>query len=135
MLVTGVVDDQVHDHADAATVCLLDEQGDILDGAVVGQHRPVVGDVVAAVPQRALLERQEPDAVNAEPLEVFELGDQPGEVADAVVVPVVEGAHRQFVEHCLLEPEVVLDEPGARAHRCGRTCSTCAGCEAGSSRT
>ena len=116
-------------------MCLLDEQRDVLDGAVVGEHRAVVGDVVAAVAQRALLERQQPDAVHAEPLEIFELADQPGEIADAVVVAVVERADRELVEHRLLKPERIICELEVRVHRCGRTCRMCAGCAAGSSRT
>ena len=134
MLVAGVVDDQVHDHADAALMRLRDELSDVVDGSVVGKYRPVVGDVVATVAQRALLERQQPDAVDAEPLEVLELGDQTREVADTVVVPVIEGANGQLVEHRFLKPERILNGLGAGAHRCGRTCRTCAGCQAGSSR-
>ena len=47
---------------------------------------PVVGDVVAVVAQRRRVERQQPDRVDAEVLDVVELVGQPAEVADAVVV-------------------------------------------------
>jgi len=133
--VAGVVDDQVHDHADAALMRLVDESRDVVDVAVVGQDGAVVGDVVSAVTQRALLEREQPDAVDSEPLEVLELADQSGEVADAVVVAVVERPDGEFVEHRSLEPERVLGEVDERAHCCLRTCRMWAGCWAGSRRT
>jgi hypothetical protein len=49
-----------------------------------------VGDVVAAVAQRRLEHRQEPDAVDAQPLQVVELLGQPAEVPGAVAVAVEE---------------------------------------------
>ena len=52
---------------------LFDEPCDVLHRSVVGEHRAVVGDVVAAVAERALLKGEQPDAVDAEPLEVLEL--------------------------------------------------------------
>ena len=49
-----------------------------------------VADVVAAVAHGRGVEGQQPQAVDTEPLEVVELGPQPGQVADAVVVGVEE---------------------------------------------
>ena len=88
----GVVHDQVGDHADAALVGGLDEVAHVVDRAVVGLDREEVRDVVAAVAQRRRVERQQPDAVHAEPLQVVELLDQPAEVARAVAVGVEERA-------------------------------------------
>jgi hypothetical protein len=48
----------------------------------------VVGDVVAPVVVRRGHRGVEPDAVDAEPLEVVEPGDDPTQVADAVAVRV-----------------------------------------------
>src|SRR5580700_3675570 len=123
------------DRADAASVCLLDEECDVLHTSVIGEYRAVVGDVVAAISERALLKGQQPDAVHAEPLEILELLDQADEIADAVVVAVVERADRQLVEHGLLEPGRITHRLEASVHACGRTCRMCAGRSAGSSRT
>ena len=46
-----------------------------------------------------------------------ELADQPREVADAVVVVVVERADRQLVEDRFLEPERVIAQRRSRGHR------------------
>jgi hypothetical protein len=75
-----VVHDEVGDDPYAAGVRLADELAEVLDGAELGQHGGVVGDVVAAVAQGAGIEGRQPEAVDAEPLEVVELGDDPLEV-------------------------------------------------------
>ena len=109
----GVVHDQVGDHADPALVRRVDERAEVVDRAVVGMDREEVGDVVAAVPERRRVHRQQPDAVDPEPLQVVELLDQPAEVAGAVVVAVEEAADVDLVEDGALEPERVRLEPVA----------------------
>ena len=65
MLARGVVHHQVDDHAQPALVRLVDEVLEVVDRPVVGMDVEEVGDVVAAVAQRAREARQEPDAVDA----------------------------------------------------------------------
>ena len=86
----------------------LEKAVEIRHGPVVGMDRLVVGDVVAVVAQRRLEEGEEPEAVDAELLQVAELTRQPREVADAVVIAVPEGAHVQFVEDGVLVPEGIV---------------------------
>ncbi len=133
----GVVHHEVGDHADAALVGGLDEVADVVDRAVVGLDREEVGDVVAAVAQRRAVERQHPDAVDAEPLQVVELLDQPAEVARAVAVRVEERARVDLVEDGGLEPEGLGLEPvpGVVAAHVVTTRSTCACIPCGSRRT
>ncbi len=90
---------------------LLDELAEVLDRPVVGMDREEVGDVVAAVAQRRRVHRQQPDAVDAEPLEIVELVDEPAKVAGAVVVAVEEAADVDLVEDRALEPQRVALEP------------------------
>ena len=104
VLVAGVVHHQVGDDADAARVRRLDELDEVADGAEVGQDRHEVSDVVPAVPQRGIVDRQQPDAVDAEPLEIVEPGDQAAQVAGAVAVGVVEPADQNLVEDGVLVP-------------------------------
>ena len=98
----------------------VDQLLDVLDGAVVGMDVGEVGDVVAAVAQRRAVERQQPDAVDPEPLQVVELLGQPAEVARAVAVGVEEAADVDLVEDRALEPQRLGLEPlpGLRL-RCG----------------
>ena len=122
----GVVHDEVDDDADPPLVRGGDERPEVLDGPVVGVDPVEVGDVVAAVLQRRGVERQQPDAVDAEPLQVVQLLLQAAEVAGAVVVAVEERARVDLVEDRRLEPERIRLEPvaglghvvGLRPDRC-----------------
>ena len=110
VLVAGVVHHEVGDDADAAGVRLRDELGELRQRAELGQHRLVVGDVVPAVTERGGVEGRQPQAVDAEPLQVVEALDQPGEVAGTDPLRVAEGAHQHLVEDRLLEPLRVMAE-------------------------
>ncbi len=109
-----VVHDEVGDHAQAALVRLLDEELEVVDRPVVRVDRIEVGDVVAAVAKRARVEGQQPDAVDADLLQVVELVGEPDEVAGAVVVPVEEPAQVDLVEDRGLEPDRIPLEPVPR---------------------
>ena len=104
VLVAGVVHDEVDDDAHAALVGGVDELDEVGEVAELGQDGGVVGDVVAAVAQRGLEEGRQPQAVDAQPLQVVEFGGQALEVADAVAVAVLEGPHQHLVEDGALEP-------------------------------
>ena len=88
-------------------VGLLDELAGVADVAVLGEHGEEVADVVAAVAQRRLVEGQQPEAVDAEPLQVVELLGEAPQVAGAVAVGVVEAPDEHLVEHGPLVPAVV----------------------------
>ena len=103
-----VVHDEVGDDADAAAVRGVQQLDEIVDGAELGQHLVEVADVVAAVAQRRVVERRQPKAVDAKPLQVVELFGQATQVTGAVGVGVVERAHQHLVEHRALEPGAIL---------------------------
>ena len=75
-------------------------------------HVEVVGDVVAVVAQGRREERQQPDAGDAQILQVVELLDQALEIADAVVVAVVERLDVQLVDDGVFVPRGSLALPG-----------------------
>ena len=77
------------------------------EGAVAGIDVDVVGDVVAVVAQGRGKEGEEPEAGDAEVLEVVEFGEEAGEVADAVGVRVHEGADVDLVDDRVFVPEWV----------------------------
>ena len=117
MLVGGVVDHQLGDHPHAARVRRGDEALDIGERAVVRMHAAVVADVVAVVEPRRRIERQQPDRVDAEIGDVVELGDQAGEIADAVVVGVKERFDVQLIDDRVLVPLPVLGQSGPNGLR------------------
>ena len=118
MVARGVVHDEVGDHAHAELVRLVDEAAEVVDDAVVGMDAEEVRDVVAAVLERRGVHRQQPDAVDPEPLEVLELLGQPAQVARPVAVAVEEPADVDLVEDRPLEPQRVGLKPVAGL--CGR---------------
>ena len=64
----------------------------------------VVGDVVAVVAPGRGVERQQPDGVDAEVLDVLELLGEAREVPAAIAVAVEKGAYVHLVDHGVLEP-------------------------------
>ena len=76
--------------------------------AEVGIDAAIVGDVVAVVLAGARIERQQPQRVDAEVLQIIELLGQAGEVADAVAVAVGERLDVKLIDDRVLVPEVVL---------------------------
>ena len=105
MLIGRVVDDQLREHADVPPVRLIEEAPEVVERSVDRIDRRVVRDVVPVVSQRRRVEGQQPQARDAEVLEVRQLLRQPGEIADAVAVAVVEGADVYFVDDGVLVPE------------------------------
>ena len=104
VLVGAVVHDEVGDDPHAALVRRVDELDEVADVPNSGSTAREVADVVAAVAQRRLVERQQPQAVDAEPLQVVELVGEAPQVAGAVAVGVGEAADQHLVEHRALEP-------------------------------
>jgi hypothetical protein len=160
MLIRRMVDDELGDHAQPVPVCLAHEQLKVSTGPVGRMHVGVVGHVIAVVSQRRRVERQQPDRVDPEVLHVVQPLAQTAEVADAVVIGVVERLDVQLVDDRILVPERIglrreVDISGrrnqgpggsARSHAlnvsksrsvctCLRTLKTCAGTPLGSSST
>ena len=104
VLVAGVVHHEVGDDPDAAAVRVLQERHQVADAPVVGVDVEEVADVVAAVAEGRGIERQHPDAVDAQPLHVVELLAQAAQVTGAVVVGVVVAPDEHLVEDGVLEP-------------------------------
>ncbi len=105
MLVRGVVDDEFGDDAQAARVRRVDEGADVVERAVVGADVAIFGDVVAVVAARARVEGQQPDRRDAEIDDVIELGEQPLEIADPVIVGIEEGFEMQLIDDRILVPQ------------------------------
>jgi|GEM_PF-7010677 len=105
MLIRGVIDHELGDHLQPAPMGLLDEMTKVIERPVIRVHVAVVGDVVAVVLERRGIERQQPDGVDAELLDVVEPLRQPGEIADAVVVRVEERLDMHLIDDGVLVPE------------------------------
>ena len=112
VLVGGVVDDELDQDLHVALVCGGEEELEVFDGSIAGVDGGVVGDVVSVVTERRGEEGEEPEAGDAEILQVIEAGDETGEVADAVCVGVLKGTDVEFVDDCVFVPEWISGAAG-----------------------
>ena len=144
MLVGGVIDDQLGDDLQPAAMRLVDEVAKVIERAVVGVHVAVVGDVVAVVAQGRRIERQQPDRVDAQLLNVIEPLRESGKIADAVARRIVKRLDVHLIDDGVLVPERISRRIAAgglqprkrrarRAHRRSAARVPSVGCEIGSS--
>ncbi len=108
MLIGGVIEHQLGDHAQAAPVRFAQENFEIFERAVVRMNLGVARDVVTVVPQRRRIERQKPERRDAEIVQIVELFREPFEIADAVGVAVGERADMQLINDRVLVPERIV---------------------------
>ena len=104
VLIRGVVQHELRDHAQAAVVGGAQERAEVAQRPVGRVHGAVVRRVVPVVSQRRGIERQQPDRGDAEVGDVVEARQQAAEVADAVAVRVLEGADVHLVDERVLVP-------------------------------
>ncbi len=102
----GVVDDEVGDHPHAAVAGRADQLDDVAERAQPGVDAVEVDDVVAVVAVRGGEERHQPQAGDAESVEVVDALDEALDVAAAVAVAVGERLDVQAVDDRVLPPEV-----------------------------
>ena len=124
VLIARVVRNDVDDHFDAELVCAGDEVVGVADRAETWINVGVVRNVVAAVLLRGRVERGEPQRIDAQVLEVVELGGDAGQVAHAVTVCVSERARIHLINNGVAPPfvghvEILLGLYGVPT-RCGR---------------
>ncbi len=102
--VRGVVGDDVRDQLDAGGVQGFGHLIEVRQGAQLWVHVAVVVHVVAAIGQRRRVERAEPHGVDAQRLEVWDLGRDAPDVTQAVGVGIGETARIDLVNSGLAPP-------------------------------
>jgi len=90
MLVRDVIGHDVDQDPEPGGVCHRDQLVVVLDGAELGVHVHVVGDVVAPVGAGGGIVRRQPQGVDAEAGKVWNAGGDAGQIADTVAVAVGE---------------------------------------------
>jgi hypothetical protein len=91
---------------------LFEERHEVRQRAVGGIDLQVVGDVVSVVLQGGRIEREQPDRIDPQVLQVIELSRQPDEIPDAVPVAVGKSPDMEFVDDGVLVPERILGGRG-----------------------
>ena len=113
MLIRGVIQHELDDHAQAARVRFLQERLEFLQRAIARVDARVVRDVIPVVTERRGIHRLDPEAVDAESRKMVELGRQPDEVADAVAIAVGERLDMELIEDGVFVPQRICG-PGNR---------------------
>ena len=108
VLVGRVVDDKVHDELDARFMCRLQQGVKVCHRAEVLHDGAVVGDVVAVVVVGRLVDRGEPDDIDAELLEIRDAARDARQVADAVAVRILETARINLIDDGLFPPGLLF---------------------------
>ena len=104
MLITGVIDHQIHQHLHATFVGTVQNLFEGLHTAEFGSDVHVVGDVIAAVSAGGRVDGGEPDAVHTQFLQIVQLFVDTQQVAHAVAVTVLEGPGPDLVEYLVFVP-------------------------------
>src|SRR5262245_32539193 len=102
MLIRRVVDDELGDDTDISTMGLVDEAIEIRESAVGGMDILVIGNVIPIVAQRRWIERQQPQRIDAERLEIVQLLGHPAEISYAIVVGVEKCTDVRLIDDCVL---------------------------------
>ena len=105
VLVRGVVQHQLGDHAQAAMVRLDQEIFEVGQGAVHRVDAVVIGDVVTVILERRRIEREQPERGHAQVLQVIQPLGQAPKVPHPVAVAVVKRADVEFVDDAAFVPE------------------------------
>jgi hypothetical protein len=106
-----VLDDEVEEDADTGLLGLLQQFDDVGQGPEPGVDTEVVGDVVAAVAVRGVVERQDPQAGDTEAAEVVEAVGDAAQVAPSVPGGVAVHGGVDGVDHGIAVPERLHGAP------------------------
>ena len=92
-----MVQHQVKDDANAATMRAVQELPEVVERAVFRGHIGVIGDVIAAIELRRGIMRGQPDRIDPQLSEIVEPLDYPAQIADAVAVAIGKAARIDLV--------------------------------------
>ena len=104
ILVARMINDQIHDKLHPALVKALQNGPKRFHAAVFRCNVHVIRNIIAAVRAGRRIERREPDAVNAELLQIVELLQYPPQIADPVAVSVAEAPGPDLIKNHVLKP-------------------------------
>src|SRR5690554_7079535 len=107
MKCTCVVQNQIHNHSDSATVGCINQLREVLQCADLRIDSVVVKHVVLMISWRRMNWRQ-PNPADAQLNKVIQPLDDPPQIPEAVTVAIGEGPHKNLVKDTVLSQENVL---------------------------
>ena len=104
VFIGGVIDDEVHHDLQMMLVCLGEHAVKVLHRTELGHDVPVIGDVIAIVVVRGLVNRGEPEYVDTELFQIRQVLRDAVQVADPVSVAVCKAARINLINDGLFPP-------------------------------
>ena len=108
MLVRRMIDHQIHYDPDPFLVRFFEQIVKILHRAELVHDLFVIGNVIAVVRIRGLIDRRKPDHVDSQIGQVIQFFPDPVQIADPVVVRIIEAARINLIHYALFPPRFVL---------------------------
>src|SRR5258708_34585276 len=103
-----MVQHQVGDDFNAAPVSAIQKILEIAQCAVIRVNSVIIGDIVAIIFEWGWVGGHNPQAVDAQLLEVIELARQALNISVAIGIAVKKGAYVHLIEDRIFVPEILL---------------------------
>ena len=104
VLVRCMVDDQIHNHAEPALMCLPKQAIKIFHCAKLRMNCVIVADIVSVVDQRRRINRTEPDHGCAEASDIVEPLYNSAQIANPIPVAVLKAPRIDLIYDSILPP-------------------------------
>src|ERR1700751_3082637 len=104
MLIGGMVQHHFDDDAQPALVGYRKKALKVLQRSIAGMNGPVIGNVIADVSKGRRKEGHQPYRIDTQLLKIIQPLRETCEIANAVPVGIVEGAHMHLINDCVLVP-------------------------------
>ena len=88
VFIGAVVDDEIHQDRHPSLPCLRDQLLHVLHGAESGIDRVIVGYIITFIRQRRLIDRRQPDDIDAQILQIIQFADNALQISDSVAAHV-----------------------------------------------
>ena len=109
VLVGGMVHHQVHDQADAPLMGRRKHFIEIVHGAELFHDRLIIADIIPVVIIGGLIDRGEPDDINAQFFEIIQFGSDSSDIPDPVSVAVAEASRIDLINDAFFPPFFLHD--------------------------
>ena len=104
VLVGAMVQNQVHDNANAPLLTFRNQGFHVFHGAEHGVDGTVIRDIIAVIHLGRCAYRAQPDGVNTQFLQIVQTADDTPQVTYTVTVRILKALGIQLIKHCLLPP-------------------------------
>jgi selenophosphate synthetase-related protein len=108
VLVGGVVNDQLGNHAKPPAMRLAQKFSEIFQSAIIAMDVVVIGDIVSIIFEGGRIKRQEPYCGYTEIFKIVQFLRQTFEVSHAVIVAIEVGLDVKLVDDGVLVPQGVV---------------------------